>query len=240
VWTPKINELFGDEPTVFLVDLRNYSMHYAIPVMSMSTNFQSVGGPGGPTAMSNTVSVNRIELLKWDGWRSKGKSHITSAPGDSIDIVTTPIPEVPTCLPLATPFTTCLRATTRAASLGAASIFLDVAHAGSARAISSARSRLLVAGRTSHQPQGRGHGRHHPPGPPPQPPPSPPQPPCPPQPPPCPPQPPPCPPPPCQPQWAVGGPVAQQPSPATAAPTTWALSVELSSSATGSTPQWQV
>lgn len=88
VWTPKINELFGDEPTVFLVDLRNYSMHYAIPVMSMSTNFQSVGGPGGPTAMSNTVSVNRIELLKWDGWRSKGKSHITSAPGESIDIVT--------------------------------------------------------------------------------------------------------------------------------------------------------
>src|SRR6185312_12462225 len=88
VWTPKINELFGDEPTVFLVDLRNYSMHYAIPVMSMSTNFHSAGGPGGPTAMSNTVAVNRIELLKWDGWRSKGKSHITSTPGDSIDIIT--------------------------------------------------------------------------------------------------------------------------------------------------------
>jgi hypothetical protein len=88
VWTPKINELFGDEPTVFLVDLRNYSLHYAIPMTSMSTNFQSAGGAGGGMAMSNTVAADRTELLKWDGWRSKGKAHITSAPNDSIDIVT--------------------------------------------------------------------------------------------------------------------------------------------------------
>jgi hypothetical protein len=88
VWTPKINELFGDEPTVFLVDLRNYSVHYAIPVMSMATNFRSVGGLGGATAMSNTVTVDRKELLKWDGWRSKGRTYITSAPSDNIDIVT--------------------------------------------------------------------------------------------------------------------------------------------------------
>jgi hypothetical protein len=87
-WTPKINELFGDEPTVFLVDLRNYSMHYAIPVMSMSTNFQSIGGAGGGMAMSNAVAVDRKELLKWDGWRSKGKKHITSSSADSVDIVT--------------------------------------------------------------------------------------------------------------------------------------------------------
>jgi hypothetical protein len=86
-WTPKITELFGDEPTVFLVDLRNYSVHYAIPVMSMATNFHG-GGPGGAAAMSNTVTVDRKELLKWDGWRSKGRQHITSAPNDSIDIVT--------------------------------------------------------------------------------------------------------------------------------------------------------
>jgi hypothetical protein len=88
VWTPKVNELFGDEPTVFLVDLRNFSMHYAIPVMSMSTNMQPVGGPGAPMAMSNAVAVDRAELLKWNGWRAKGKKHITSAPSDSIDIVT--------------------------------------------------------------------------------------------------------------------------------------------------------
>jgi hypothetical protein len=88
VWTPKINQLFGDEPTVFLVDLRNYSMHYATPVTSMSTNWQTVGGADGGMAMSNTVAVDRSELLKWDGWRSKGREHITSAPSDSIDIVT--------------------------------------------------------------------------------------------------------------------------------------------------------
>jgi hypothetical protein len=88
VWTPKINDLFGDEPTVFLVDLRNYSLHYAIPVTSMSTNFQSFGGASAGTAMTNTVAVDRAELLMWDGWRSKGKKHITSAPTDQIDIVT--------------------------------------------------------------------------------------------------------------------------------------------------------
>lgn len=27
VWTPKVEELFGDPPVVFLVDLRNYSLH---------------------------------------------------------------------------------------------------------------------------------------------------------------------------------------------------------------------
>jgi hypothetical protein len=88
VWSPKINELFGDEPTVFLVDLGNYSLHYAIPAMSTATSFQAVGAPGGAMAMANTVAVNRNELLKWDGWRSKGRKYITSTPSDSIDIVT--------------------------------------------------------------------------------------------------------------------------------------------------------
>lgn len=88
IWTPKINEFFGDGPTVFLVDLRNYSVHYAIPIMSMATSLQSVGGAGGPMAMSNTVTVNREELLKWNGWKSKSRKYITSAPSDRIDIVT--------------------------------------------------------------------------------------------------------------------------------------------------------
>jgi len=89
VWTPKINELLGDPATVFLVDLRNYSLHYAIPVMSAGTSFESVNGaPGGPMAMQNTVSVVRAELLKWDGWKSKGGEYIKSQPSDSIDILT--------------------------------------------------------------------------------------------------------------------------------------------------------
>jgi hypothetical protein len=99
VWTPNRNALFGDEPTEFLVDLRNYSVHYAIPVMSMSTKFQSIGGAGGATAMSNTVTVDRKELLKWNGWRSKGRQYIASAPDDSVDIVT-PIATYSTRVPV--------------------------------------------------------------------------------------------------------------------------------------------
>ncbi|MGH3525313.1 MAG: hypothetical protein ACRDU4_21430, partial [Mycobacterium sp.] len=55
VWTPKVEELFGDPRVVFLVNLRNYSLHHAIPVVSMATNFQSLVGSGGPMAMNNTT-----------------------------------------------------------------------------------------------------------------------------------------------------------------------------------------
>ena len=87
VWTPKIDELLSDEPTTFLVDLRNYSLHYAIPVTSMTTNW-SGGGQGGTTAVWNTITVDRAELLKWDGWRSKGRRYIASHTSDNVDVMT--------------------------------------------------------------------------------------------------------------------------------------------------------
>ncbi|MFL0241207.1 hypothetical protein [Mycobacterium sp. SMC-17] len=88
VWAPKIQELFDDPPVVFLIDLRNYSMHYAIPQMSMSTSWGSITGqPGGPSAMRNTVAVDPDVLLNWDGWRSKGRQFVESHQGGSIDIV---------------------------------------------------------------------------------------------------------------------------------------------------------
>ncbi|SHQ49441.1 Uncharacterised protein [Mycobacteroides abscessus subsp. bolletii] len=87
VWTPKVDELLSDEPTTFLVDLRNYSLHYAIPVTSMTTNWSNTGG-GGPTALWNTITVNRTELLKWGGWRSKGRKYIASHTDDNVDVMT--------------------------------------------------------------------------------------------------------------------------------------------------------
>jgi hypothetical protein len=30
---------------------------------------------GGPLAMSNTVAVDRKDLLRWDGWKSMGRRH---------------------------------------------------------------------------------------------------------------------------------------------------------------------
>ncbi|MEE6177552.1 hypothetical protein [Mycobacterium sp. 050134] len=87
VWTPKISELLSDEPTTFLVDLRNYSLHYAIPVTSVATNWSSAG-PGSSMATTNTISLDRAELLKWDGWRSKGRVYIKLQPNDSVDVMT--------------------------------------------------------------------------------------------------------------------------------------------------------
>lgn len=78
----------GGEPRDgFLVDLRNYSLHYAIPVMSLATSFQSMSGAGGPMAMNNTVTVDRNELLKWNGWQSKGLSDCPNSPQPNIRVV---------------------------------------------------------------------------------------------------------------------------------------------------------
>ncbi len=87
VWTPKVDKLFSDPPVVFLVDLRNYSLHYAIPMMSTATSFQALRGAGGPMVWNNTVSVDRNDLLRWDGWRSKGRQYIKSHDGDNIEIL---------------------------------------------------------------------------------------------------------------------------------------------------------
>ena len=87
VWTPKIEEFFSDGPVGFLVDLRNYSLHCAIPVTAPATDFQSIGGPGGRMAMNNTVTLDRAELLKSDVWRSAGRQYITSHASDNIEIL---------------------------------------------------------------------------------------------------------------------------------------------------------
>ncbi|OBJ70701.1 hypothetical protein A5643_10010 [Mycobacterium sp. 1274756.6] len=73
---------------MFPIDLRNYSMHYAIPQLSMSTNWGSITGqPGGLSAIRNTVAVDPDVLLNWDGWRSKGRGFVESHQCGSIDIV---------------------------------------------------------------------------------------------------------------------------------------------------------
>ena len=72
---------------MFLVDLRNYSLHYSIPLVTTATKFQSTGGPGGPMALNNTVAVDRTELLKWDSWKSAASQYITTHDGDNIELL---------------------------------------------------------------------------------------------------------------------------------------------------------
>jgi hypothetical protein len=76
VWEPKRDELFGDDAVKFLVDLRNYSMHYAIPLSSSGTTVSWRGG--GPVIQKNPVRLSRAELLKWDGWKNASHTHIES------------------------------------------------------------------------------------------------------------------------------------------------------------------
>ena len=64
----------------FLVDLRNYSMQYAIPLSSSGTTVSWSGG--GPVVQENAVRLKRSELLKWDGWKGASRRHIESHVGD--------------------------------------------------------------------------------------------------------------------------------------------------------------
>jgi hypothetical protein len=87
VWDPKRKQLYGDDPIAFLVKLRDYSLHYTIPVVTMATSFESTGGPGGPMQFNNTVAVHRPELLKWAGWTAAAKRYITIHNGDNIELL---------------------------------------------------------------------------------------------------------------------------------------------------------
>lgn len=87
VWDPKRQELLGDERIVFLNKLRDYALHYATPVMTVSTQLNSVSGAGGPMKMTNAVGIARDELLTWSGWNAKARAYITGHEGDSIDLL---------------------------------------------------------------------------------------------------------------------------------------------------------
>jgi hypothetical protein len=87
VWDPKLEQLYGDDPIRFLVKLRDYSLHYRIPVVTAATNLHSTGGPAGLTKISNVVAVARNELLKWDGWNVKACRYITDHDGEQIELV---------------------------------------------------------------------------------------------------------------------------------------------------------
>jgi hypothetical protein len=87
VWDPKRKQLYGDDPIAFLVKLRDYSLHYTIPVVTMATSFESTGGPGGPMQFNNTVAVHRPELLKWNRWTTEAKRYIDTHDGDNIELL---------------------------------------------------------------------------------------------------------------------------------------------------------
>ena len=80
VWEPKRDQVFGGDAIKFLVDLRNYSVHYAIPPVRMGTRLHWDGG--GPVMQENSVLLDRAELLKWSGWKGASRRHIEAHDGD--------------------------------------------------------------------------------------------------------------------------------------------------------------
>jgi hypothetical protein len=57
--------VFGDDAIKFLVDLRNFSMHYAIPPVRTGTRLHWENG--GQVRQENSVLLDRSELIKWNG-----------------------------------------------------------------------------------------------------------------------------------------------------------------------------
>jgi hypothetical protein len=80
VWEPKRDQVFGDDQIKFLIDLRNFSVHYAIPPVRVGTRMHWQGG--GPVMQDNSVLLDRDELLKWSGWKGASRRHIEAHDGD--------------------------------------------------------------------------------------------------------------------------------------------------------------
>lgn len=74
VWGPKVQELFGTRETKFLQDLRNYTVHYALPVPNQASKVSWTGS--GPVRVENRLTLDKAVLLKWSGWTSKSRKYI--------------------------------------------------------------------------------------------------------------------------------------------------------------------
>ncbi|GAA1072930.1 hypothetical protein [Tsukamurella spumae] len=80
VYESKVTELFGDDDIKFLFDLRNFTVHYSVPVMSMGTKMQWSGG--GPTVWTNRVELKRSELDKYTRWGGPAKRFLRTQDDD--------------------------------------------------------------------------------------------------------------------------------------------------------------
>ena len=87
IWDPKREELLGDQRIAFLTKLRDYSLHYAIPLVTVASSWKVLDGPSGSTEAKNAVGIGRDELLKWDGWNKKARDFIKHHDSDTIEVM---------------------------------------------------------------------------------------------------------------------------------------------------------
>ncbi|OXR46705.1 hypothetical protein B7C42_01681 [Nocardia cerradoensis] len=80
IYSPKAEEVFGSDSIKFLFDLRNFTVHYSIPPLTLGTTIRWEGG--GPVVQENKVELKRAELLKYRKWGSAAKRYLKSHEGD--------------------------------------------------------------------------------------------------------------------------------------------------------------
>ncbi|MCX0270143.1 hypothetical protein NLM24_05370 [Nocardia zapadnayensis] len=79
-YEPKVAELFGDEDIRFLFDLRNFTVHYAVPVMSIGTTWRHK--PPSSPEWINTIELKRSELEKFSRWSAPAKRFLKTQTSD--------------------------------------------------------------------------------------------------------------------------------------------------------------
>ncbi|MBF6335875.1 hypothetical protein IU450_08250 [Nocardia abscessus] len=79
-YEPKVTELFGVDDIKFLFDLRNFTVHYSAPMMSIGTTWSH--RPPGRMEWINTVELKRSELDKFSSWGGPAKRFLRTQEQD--------------------------------------------------------------------------------------------------------------------------------------------------------------
>lgn len=85
VYNPKTAETFSSPDVSFIQNLRNYTLHYALPVPSSSTNIS--WSAGGPVQHRNELRLKKARLLKYKKWPSAAKTYINQYDSDWVEFL---------------------------------------------------------------------------------------------------------------------------------------------------------
>lgn len=75
-WQPKVSEAYGSAQIKFLQELRNYTVHYDLPVPKQSTRIS--WSAGGPVVHENRLRLNKNKLLQWNGWTAQPRNFLNT------------------------------------------------------------------------------------------------------------------------------------------------------------------
>ena len=76
-YSKKAIKIFGTDEIAFLQKLRDYAVHYDLPIPRKRTEIR--GGPEG-WFHRNWLTLEKSRLLKWDSWNNAAKRYIESQP----------------------------------------------------------------------------------------------------------------------------------------------------------------